>query len=302
MQDTDFNQPHGTAGRRSGGIAVVAALLLAGGAAAGWYAWQNGWIDTGLSSLDSATGTSAAATTATPAATAPEAQAAAVALVGVNAKVAALEQRLMELNQQAVAAASNATHAESLLVAFAARRAIDKGEPLGPVEQQLRLCFGDTQPNAVDRIIDASARPVTLAALSETFVKLEASLAGGSPEESTWTWLKREADELFVIRHGDTPSPTPRSRLQRTRAALAGGRVEDAVLEVERMPGRDAATEWLASARDFMMTHRALDQIEAAALALPAPAALPAGPASANAAAPAASGPMPMATGSAAAL
>jgi hypothetical protein len=44
-----------------------------------------------------------------------------------------------------------------------------------------------------------------------------------------------------------------------------------AIIEVERMPGHDAATEWLAHARDYVMTQHALDQLETAALVTPTP-------------------------------
>jgi len=125
-------------------------------------------------------------------------------------------------------------------------------------------------------VITAAGKPVTQATLTEEFTDLEPVLTGGSPNEGTWTWLKREVAQIFVIRHDDMPSPTPKSRLQRARKALAGGRIDAAILEVERMPGRDGATEWLAHARDYAMTQRALDQIEAAALAPAIPVAIPA--------------------------
>jgi hypothetical protein len=88
-------------------------------------------------------------------------------LPATSAKVSALEQRLAEINQQANAAAGQATRAEALLVAFAARRAIERGQPLGILENQLRVRFGATQPGAVDRVIAAAAHPNTLGSLSE---------------------------------------------------------------------------------------------------------------------------------------
>ena len=67
----------------------------------------------------------------------------------------------------------------------------------------------------------------------------------------------------------------------RTRAFLAGGKVEAAIAEVERLPGQTTATDWLAHARDYMAAQRALDQIEAAALMgaqpVAAPSAVPTG-------------------------
>jgi hypothetical protein len=96
-------------------------------------------------------------------------------------------------------------------------------------------------------------------------------LTGGSPDEGGWQWFKREMGNLFVIRHDDMPSPSPERRVDRVRSFLAGNRVDMAIIEVERMPGHDAATEWLAHARDYVMTQHALDQLETAALVTPTP-------------------------------
>jgi hypothetical protein len=121
----------------------------------------------------------------------------------------------------------------------------------------------------VDRVIGAAQKPVTLAMLGESFERLSPQLVGGAKGEGTWDWMTRQMGELFVIRHSDMPSPTPESRAARVREALAGGRIDVAIAEVERMPGRDAATEWLAHARDFAMTEHALDQLETASLSFP---------------------------------
>ena len=46
------------------------------------------------------------------------------------------------------------------LVAFAARRTIERGQSLGYLETQLRVRFGSTQQAAVDRVIAAAQKPV----------------------------------------------------------------------------------------------------------------------------------------------
>ena len=68
---------------------------------------------------------------------------------GIDQRLAAAEQRLARLDLQAQAAAGNAARAEGLLIAFAARRALERGEELGFLADQLRLRFGDNWPNAV---------------------------------------------------------------------------------------------------------------------------------------------------------
>ena len=81
---------------------------------------------------------------------------------GLAARVAELEQRLSRITLEAESASGNASRAEGLLVAFAVRRALDRGLSLGYLDAQLRLRFGDDQPNAVKTIIETSRDPVTL--------------------------------------------------------------------------------------------------------------------------------------------
>src|SRR3546814_10207214 len=57
------------------------------------------------------------------------------------ARVAELEQRLSRITLQAESASGNASRAEGLLVAFAVRRALDRGLSLGYLDAQLRLRF-----------------------------------------------------------------------------------------------------------------------------------------------------------------
>ena len=273
MQDMTFGSPLAQQRSRTGrGRAVLAVLFILAALAGGvWYGWKTGWLEVHVSGLVPASPIPSPSASMSQAAAQTTANLAATdaALTAAAAKVSALEQRLAELNQQAVAAAGQAAQAEALLVAFAARRAIERGQPLGYLEAQLRVRFGATQQAAVDRVIAAAQKPVTLPMLSETFEKLSPQLIGGAKSEGTWDWMTRQMSELFVIRHADTPSPTAESRAARVREALAGGRIDVAISEVERMPGKDAATEWLAHARDYANVEHALDQLETAALSFP---------------------------------
>lgn len=300
MHDTTYTEPgaarpasRGRSAGRGGGvlIALLILIMLVGGlAAASWLSWKQGWLHVSLEQE------------AAPVAPAPSPSAALLAdraaadaaLASATAKVSVLEQRLAELNQQAIAASGQAGHAEALLLAVAARRAVERGAPLGYLENQLRLKFGQSQPGAVERLLAASQKPVTLASLDEEFERIAPRLVGGAKDEGGWAWFTRQMGSLVVIRHDDTASPTPESRIERARLAIAGGRIDAAIAEVERMPGRDVAVDWLAHARDWTMTQRALDQLETSALTLPAPVTGPApavatGPTAAATPAPAAS-------------
>ena len=196
------------------------------------------------------------------------------------ARVAELEQRLSRITLEAESASGNASRAEGLLVAFAVRRALDRGLSLGYLDAQLRLRFGDDQPNAVKTIIDTSREPVTLEQLRSDLDTLAPQLVGRSDGDgSLWTGFRREISELFTVRPAGTQSTRASERLDRARRYLAAGQVDKAIAEVEAMPGAEAASEWLIDARRYHEARRALDLIETAAILEPrdSPAAAMAG-------------------------
>lgn len=187
------------------------------------------------------------------------------------ARVADLEQRLSRITLEAASASGNASRAEGLLVAFAVRRALDRGLSLGYLDAQLRLRFGDDQPNAVKTIIETSRDPVTLEQLRSELDAVAPQLVGRGDEGSgnLWTGIRRELSELFVIRPAGTQSTRASERIDRARRYLAGGMTDKAIAEVEAMPGAGAAHEWLINARRYHEARRALDLIETAAILEP---------------------------------
>ena len=192
-------------------------------------------------------------------------------------RVAQLEQRIAQLDVQSRAAAGNADRAEGLLVAFAARRALDRGVPLGYIEALLRQRFGNTQPQAVATVITASRQPVTLQDLQEGLLEVGPELTGVSEDQNWWDALRTELSNLVTVRKQGTPSTMPAERLRRATRRLEAGQVDVALAEVLRMPGRDNAAVWIADARRYVAARRALDTIETAALLEPRmpPAAAP---------------------------
>lgn len=184
-------------------------------------------------------------------------------------RVSHLEQRIAEVDNQSRAAVGNADRAEGLLVAFAARRALDRGVALGYLERLLRQRFGDTQPQAVATIITASRQPVTLEELQEGLQEVGPQLTGGSPDQNWWSALRAELADLVTVRKAGTPSTLPNERLTRARRRLEAGQVDVALAEVLRLPARENAEEWIADARRYVAARRALDTIETAALLEP---------------------------------
>ena len=275
MQDDYISDmPRAAARRRANGGLIAAALILAlalGGATALWAANRMGWVEFTRS-----------AKVAKPAAAplvAPSATATAVGIesaqTALNVRMAELEQRMTKLNLQAEAASGDAARAEALLIAAASRRAIERGQPLGYLADQLKLRFGDAQPNAVQTLLEVSANPVTLDALVQGLSGLQTTLVSAPSNADALARLGEELSHLFVIRRVSAPSPAPERRLERARLYLDTGRVDAAIGEVERMPGHDAAREWVALARRYVRARQALDLIETAAILEPREAVVP---------------------------
>ena len=195
-------------------------------------------------------------------------------------QLTALETRTATVRTDAVGAAGQATRAEGLLVAFAARRALDRGLGLGYIEEQLRARFGAAQPAAVATIIQAARQPLTLEALRQGLDAVAPNI-GTVSDDSWWRALRREIGTLVVLRKAGTPSPLPADRLSRAKRLLDGGQVEAARAEVARLPGAGDAANWTAAAGRYIAARDALDRVESAAIlgqgAQPATAAVTSG-------------------------
>ncbi len=99
-------------------------------------------------------------------------------------RLAEIQDKVDGIEDQARAATGDASRAEGLLVAFAARRALDRGSELGYIEALLRQRFGQSQPQAVAMILSASRQPVTLADLQNSFDAIMPTLATKQPVSS----------------------------------------------------------------------------------------------------------------------
>ena len=260
-------------------IAVVAAFAL-GAAVAGYGVWR---FSEGQGTTEAVRPSTAAslpphvlAPGPTPSATTSESARQAVKAVervaeqqgGLDQRIAAAEQRIARIDLQTQAASGNAARAEGLLIAFSARRALDRGNDLGFLADQLRLRFGDAMPNAVQTIIAFGRQPITLDQLVARLDGLAPELTANNRRFS-WAQVRSEIAQLFVVRRESTPSPQPKRRLERARLFLQSGRVEAAVAEVQNLPGVVNAESWIREAKRYAAAQNALDLIETAAVLEP---------------------------------
>jgi hypothetical protein len=58
----------------------------------------------------------------------------------------------------------------------------------------------------------------------------------------------------------------PEARYNRALQHLSSGDVDQALAETMRLPGAARAADWVQKARRYVAAHRALDEIESAAL------------------------------------
>ncbi len=185
--------------------------------------------------------------------------------IGLAAQLAALEARTAAVSIDASAASGQAGRAEAILIAFAARRAIERGMPLGYLEEELRRRFGAAEPRATLVITESAHDPLTLEDLRQGLDANAAELLSAK-DEDLLSSLSRELRSLIVIHDAGTPSPILADRLKRARRMLDAGQVGAALAEVQRLPGAGQAGAWIAAARRYIETRGALDEIESAAV------------------------------------
>ena len=184
----------------------------------------------------------------------------------VDARLAAVEGRLASVENAAQRAQGSAGRADALLVAFAARRAIDRGLALGYLEPLLIERFGTGHEQAVATIVTSARQPERLDQLVDGYGALGEPLRSPGPDESWWTGVQREMGMLVSIRRADSPSVRPQARYDRALARLQRGEVDGALAETMRLPGVARASDWVTQARRYIAVHRALDEVETAAL------------------------------------
>lgn len=264
MQDTSPPPVTASPPRRRSALptlfVALIAFLLGGALVAG--AAMRGYVPASLVRAD--------APVVAPTPSAPVSNTAQMNQIGsVEGRLAMIEDRLSRVDFQSSAAAGNAGRAEGMLIAFAARRLVERGEPLGTVADQLRLRFTNAQPLAVQTVVEFAANPVTIDGLSARLEALSPELTITGTDQSLWDRVHREVTSLFTVRRDSGALGTPSARIERARLMLTARRIDAAIGEVERLPGADAAETWVTDARRFEAAQRALDLLETTAMLEP---------------------------------
>ena len=237
MQDDPAPQIQTSTRSRSGVIFVVLLAFLLGALLVAW-AGSRGYLDR-FQPTPEASGTSEPALVTNDEGVLPETAATTtratkptpeeLETIGtLEGRLAMLEDRLSRIDQQTDSASGNATRAEGLLIAFAARRMIDRGEPLSYVADQLRLRFANAQPRAVQTIIDFSKNPVTIDELRARLEALSPELSLTDQKQSLWERARREVSSLFAVHRDSSALLTPQARIERAGVMLTARRYQEA--------------------------------------------------------------------------
>jgi hypothetical protein len=196
------------------------------------------------------------------------------------ARIAALESRLARVESvgpRGGGGGGTSARSEGLLLAFAARRALELGLPLGSLEQELEATFGTTQQHMVAAVLAAARAPVTLAKLQADLIPLSERLSG-SENQSLWTRFTGGLSGLVSVRPSGSPPQDPAMLAAQAKTAMKNGDIASALQAISRLPDRALAADWMASARRYVEAQRALSALEKSALAgvmLPKPAVAP---------------------------
>jgi hypothetical protein len=257
---TEFSPPTARPARPWRRALIIASLFFVGGIGlAGWVLTRTEIGETLLTRQEPSPLTIDASKLNTPESAPP--------VTDQMVRIAALEARVARA-EAAVTAGATASAAPSnrisgLILAFAARRALDRGQALGPVEGELKAQFGTSKPHLVAAVMAAASEPTTLTQIQTEFAALVPSLS--SDGGGWWDHLTAGLASLVAVRSASTKPNDPAQLLDHAQKALAAGQVGEALSDVVNLPNRSAASAWISKARRYAEAQRALDALEASA-------------------------------------
>lgn len=167
-------------------------------------------------------------------------------------------------NANAIAAAERA---QTMLTLVLVRRAVDAGQPLGPLDAALRRAFEASQPNAVKAVAALGTAPVSLASLRRGFNTVRPIIGARPTADQRQSWW----ETLTTTISAAVSSPAPGSPLaapEAANAALARGDYVAAANHLRRLPAPRprALANWLAAADRLHAGNQALAMLETTTL------------------------------------
>lgn len=185
-------------------------------------------------------------------------------------RIGALEARLAQAEAATGPGAATGTSSRvtGLVLAFAARRAWERGQPLGEIESELRGHFANNELRFVDTISRNAKLGITNQKLKASFAELVPEIAGANA--TLWERFSNGMSSIISIRSGANGREGPEGLLNKAKVAVEAGDFETAINKLEQHPRRASAQKWLDDARQYVEMEKALDALEASAFAAPA--------------------------------
>ncbi len=199
-------------------------------------------------------------------------------IAALSATQEADRARTEAANANAVAAAERA---QAMLTLVLVRRAVDAGQPLGPLDAALRRAFEASQPDAVKAVAALGTAPVSLASLRRGFNTVRPLIGARPTADQRQSWW----ETLTTTISAAVSSPAPGSPLaapEAASAALARGDYVAAANQLRRLPAPrpQALANWLAAVDRLQAGNQALAMLETTTLlAQPVATSVPVPPA-----------------------
>ncbi len=179
--------------------------------------------------------------------------------------VARLESLAAELSRTRAAFAQTDGRTRDLFLLSVARRMVEVGRPLTPIEGVIEARFRAADGAAVEALAFWSAAPQTRRTLERRLEPL-AQAPAADAAASWWDRLKTRLSGLVTVR-GETPkAPDSETLMAQARDAMAAGDLELAVSALETGGWPPAVAQWVQDARILLAAEQALDRLEANAL------------------------------------
>lgn len=179
--------------------------------------------------------------------------------------LARLDALAAEVARTSTAVVETDARTRDLFVLSVARRMLEAGRPLTPIERAIETRFRDRDGAAVEALSAWSSVPQTRRTLRG---RLDA-IADMPPPEASGSWwdrLKARLSGLVTVR-GDRAEPADsRALMEQARSAMAAGDVELAVSALAEGEWPLAVRQWVQDARILVAAEQALERLETDAL------------------------------------
>lgn len=179
--------------------------------------------------------------------------------------VARLDALAAEVARTSSAVVETDARTRDLFLLSVARRMLEAGRPLTPIEPAIAERFATRDAAAVEALGAWSRAPQTRSTLKSRLVAI-GDLPSTEMTGGWWERLKARLSNLVTVRGERVETADSAALLTEARTAMAAGDLELAVSALSEGEWPPAVRQWLADARILLAAEEALGRLETAAL------------------------------------